>query len=53
LDCQLTGLSKPVITTAYAFQRVMCRRYFENNLIKTGGDDAVCKVDESMFAYKA
>jgi hypothetical protein len=37
LACQLTGLSRHTIIMVYGFLRVMCRRYFENNLIKLAG----------------
>jgi hypothetical protein len=30
----------------YVFLRVMCKRYFKNNLTKLGGVGVVCQVDE-------
>jgi hypothetical protein len=41
LACHLTRLPKPTIIMVYGLLRVMCRRYFENNLIKLGGEGVV------------
>jgi hypothetical protein len=52
LTSQLTGLSKPTIITVYSFLTVMWKRYFQNNLIKLGGEGSICQLDQSMFPNK-
>jgi hypothetical protein len=50
--CELTGLKRPTMVFIYAFLRGICKKHFEANPIRLGGNGVVCQVDESLFCYK-
>jgi hypothetical protein len=50
--CEMTGFSKPTVILIYALLRVVCRKHFEHNPVKLGGEGIICQVDESLFTYE-